>query len=73
MTDYMRQWIESTEDAIRALEDWKANLEHWQKYRPDHNEFLAEFRAVCEQGLEGWLDGHPLDVDKLAEAVCDDD
>jgi len=72
--EYIRQWVESTEDAIRTLEDWKANLEHWQRYRPDYKgEFLPAFQAMSEQGLDGWLDGHPLDIDQLAEVVCDDE
>jgi hypothetical protein len=71
---YIRQWIESTEDAIKALEDWKVNLEHWQRHSPDYKgEFLPAFRGMSEQGLDGWLDGHPLDIDKLANTLCGED
>jgi hypothetical protein len=74
--EYIRQWIESTEDAITALQEWRRNLREWRRLRAlgvgiptgEFHKALSELRAA---GLEGWADN--LDIDELADALCGED
>lgn len=69
----IREWTDSVDEAIQALQEWKARLEEWQNGGgADYwEEFLPSLRILSEAGLEGWVDRHPLRVDRLAEVVCD--
>lgn len=67
--EIIKEWIKSTEDAIRALQDWKAKLEQWQRLGCcDNGEFQVALFSLRAQGLEGWADGNPAGLDALAEA-----
>lgn len=74
----IKQWMESTDAAIEALEDYRHDLEDWHRRLNaggfvDHDEFMRAFRHVSEAGLEDWIDGNPLNVDKLAAVVEGDE
>lgn len=71
--EYISQWIEDTDDAITALQEWRRKLREWRRLQGlgcgiptgEFHKALSELRAA---GLEGWADS--LDLDGLAEAVC---
>jgi hypothetical protein len=65
----IKEWIESTEGAIRSLEDWKAKLEQWDQSGCNNGDFQAALLSLQVQGLEDWLDGNPAGLDALVEAV----
>lgn len=68
--EIIKDWIESTEDTIKALEEWKAKLEQWQRLGCcDSGEFQVALWALRRAGLEGWADGNPTGLDALAKAV----
>jgi hypothetical protein len=70
----LREWIESTEDAIYTLRRWVYVLREWkhnsgQKGQP--GELDAALRVLADQGLDCWADGNPAGggIDRLAEVV----
>lgn len=63
------EWMESTKNAIRALEEWRHKLAEWQRRGCDNGEFHTALFTLRSKGLEGWADGHPAGLDALAEAV----
>lgn len=74
---YLNDWIESAADAIKALENWQWAIREWQINAAasariaerTEGDFEAAISTLTDEGLEGWLDGHSLDIDKLAALV----
>jgi hypothetical protein len=69
---FFRDWIESTEDAVKALQSWIASLKEWQQNggkEMSPGDFDAAWSKLSEQGLGDWLDWHPCDLDRLAAVV----
>jgi hypothetical protein len=70
----IRQWIEDTDDAITALQEWRRKLREWQRLQElncgipmgEFHRALSELRAA---GLEDWADRNEANLDMLAYAV----
>jgi len=65
----IKGWIESTENTIRSLEEWKAKLEQWDQSGCNNGDLQAALLNLRGQGLEDWVDGNPAGLDALVEAV----
>lgn len=65
----IKDWRESATGAIGALVAFGLALEDWEKRGAIDSEFMGEFSQLCDAGLEGWIDGHPLNVDRLRGVV----
>ena len=69
----IREWIESTEGTIAALQAWLANLKLWAHLGSEDRpgEFTAAYRALCEVVGDGWADQNPAGggIDRLAEVI----
>jgi len=69
----IREWIESTEDGITALQNWRAHLEEWAHLGCEDTpgDFHAALKRLRDEGLEGWADGNPAGdgLDRLAEVL----
>ena len=52
-THVIKEWIDSTEDAISALQDWKAHFEGWERSDDElhSGDFDAAFNALYQAGL----------------------
>jgi len=67
--DAMREWRESALDAARVLQAFAGNLEAVSKSDASQHTVDSLFQPLIDGGLGGWLDGNPLDVDKLADVL----
>jgi hypothetical protein len=69
----IREWRESTEDAIKALKAWRDELAAWEQHGGEHwpGDFQAAFDAAYSAGLGEWADANPAGggLDTLAAAV----
>jgi len=68
---YLQEWAASARDAVNRLEDFADLMD---RIRDEHSEYdYSDFQARCAgmfgDGLESFLDGNPLDIDKLAEML----
>jgi hypothetical protein len=71
-TRIVKEWRESTEDAIKALQSWADSLEEWESNGglADHpDDFLANYQPIFANGLDDWAGENPCDLDLLAAAV----
>jgi hypothetical protein len=66
----LQDWIESTEAAIEALLNWKADLQS-RRSHPHVSDaaFMSAIQDLNEAGLMDWADGNPLGLDHLREVV----
>ncbi len=65
--DAMREWTESARSAIRTLQAFIGNMDAVSRNDENSQHTIDSlFQPLVDQGLGGWLDSHPLDVDKLA-------
>jgi len=62
---YKREWQESARMAAAQLELFASQLEDGI----DGEELQAVARRFNDEGLSGWLDKHPLDIDKLYDIL----
>jgi len=65
---YFEEWQESARDAAAQLELFASQLEDGI----DGEELQAVARRFNDEGLSGWLDEHPLDIDKLYDILVED-
>ncbi|MGD8475366.1 MAG: hypothetical protein PVH59_14710 [Anaerolineae bacterium] len=70
----IREWIESTEDAIAELQCWLGNLQTWANLGCENapGDFRAAFDWLYQAGLgDTWADTNPAGggLDRLAEVV----
>ena len=69
----IREWRESTEEAISALSDWLSCLREWEAAGGEHNkgDFDAAFDVLYKAGLGDWADVNQAGggLDRLAAAV----
>lgn len=72
-TQRIREWRESTEDAITALRAWRDSLAEWERNGGELSpgDFDAAFSALYRAGLGDWVDWNRAGggLDALAEAV----
>lgn len=63
----VQQWQSAARSAANALEAFYRQLERWLCQSPPvaDADFGAALQALSAEGLEGWFDGSPLNVDKL--------
>jgi hypothetical protein len=71
MTDQrvVDNWIEATDAAIDALEEWRRKLRQWRQTGCDRGVFHAALFDLRGAGLEDWADRNEADPDMLAYAV----
>ena len=71
--DTIREWRESTEDAIKALLAWRDALAEWERNGGESQagDFAANLAVLFQAGLEQWADGNKAGdgLDVLANAV----
>ena len=69
----IREWRESTEDAITALQEWRASLAEWERNGGEHDagDFDAAFNRLYQADLGDWADWNNAGdgLDALNEAV----
>ncbi|HNT74380.1 MAG TPA: hypothetical protein PKH77_05100 [Anaerolineae bacterium] len=62
----IKPWQEAARAASEALETFYLQLERWWSFElVPEAEFQAALRALRQEGLEGWFDGSPLNIDRL--------
>ena len=68
---YLQDWYESAQDAMAALRAFREFIIYAKSHEgwvPDQV-FQDMMRMMRAQGLDKWLDTHPLDLDKLYKAI----
>lgn len=66
MEKLLAEWRKSVMETIDTLRDFGYLMKLWQRHQPDRKEFMVMIKMMSDQGLEGWLDAHPLGLDDLA-------
>lgn len=66
---FLDEWKESASEAQKTLSRFIMLMADWKRSLPSEESFASMVQDMDEQGLEGWLDGHPLDLDKLAAVL----
>ena len=69
----IREWRESTEEAIEALRSWRDSLAEWERNGGElqPGDLDAAHRRMCNAMGDEWADGNPAGggLDALAAAV----
>ena len=69
----IKEWRESTEDAIASLQGWLDSLREWERNGGEMSpgDFDAAFNRLYREGLGEWADANPAGdgLDVLAAAV----
>ena len=69
----IKEWRQSTEEAIKALQVWRDQLCEWENHGGEFcpGDFQVSFNALYCAGLGEWADANPAGggLDMLAAAV----
>ena len=70
----IQAWLDSTNEALDALLNWRAYLRAWQTHpHVTDAAFMAAVQNMTEAGLLEWLDANRADIDALRKEVTGGD
>jgi len=66
----VKEWIAETDNAIKALQEWRSRLSWWHDHFDTRAGFDAAIQDLADAGLLlDWADRNPAGLDALADAV----